>query len=260
MAHGFIGRAEVEDRIRQAAERALTLDSNLSDPHTALAYVERDVSRAEPHFRRAIALNPRDATAYVGLARILTLTARPREALDAANAAVELDPISGMYRAWRGLVSYSMRAFDAAEADFLEAIRMSPELKVGAVCLRRLYEATGRWDEALAILPRSIGPRAPVSLVQQEQLIRGMANPEHREAAVQLLDRLVEEGAAPLVALAIIAIQLGERSMALDLVERAHVAGDFLNGFAIDPQVDSLRNEPRFRAVLAAAGVPVNGG
>lgn len=56
------------EKARAAAEKALSLDPNLSGAHAALAGVyyerDRDWARAEKEFQRAIELNPADASAH----------------------------------------------------------------------------------------------------------------------------------------------------------------------------------------------------
>jgi TolB-like protein/Tfp pilus assembly protein PilF len=84
--------------VREAAERALALDSNTATAYLALAYtshqIDRDFARAEKLTRRAVALDPRMADAPAFLSWVLIDRGRPEEALREAEKAWQLDSLS----------------------------------------------------------------------------------------------------------------------------------------------------------------------
>lgn len=93
-----IPRPEAFAHVRQAAERALTLDSG-----TALAYVtlaasaqqiDRDFARAESLARRALVLDPGLADAHAFLSWVLINRGRPNEAWAESERAWLLDSLS----------------------------------------------------------------------------------------------------------------------------------------------------------------------
>jgi len=90
---------EVHPRAKEAAIRALEIDENLADAHSALGCVyavyDWDWVRAEQSFRRAISLNPSYANAHqwYGI-NCLTPLGRHDESLAALRLAQELDPLS----------------------------------------------------------------------------------------------------------------------------------------------------------------------
>jgi Tfp pilus assembly protein PilF len=93
---------------RAAARRALALDDHLASAHAALAFAEywgfwnEAVARRE--FQRAIALDPRSATAQHWYATFLAAVGDERGALAHINAAQALDPTSSAVATDRGLI------------------------------------------------------------------------------------------------------------------------------------------------------------
>src|SRR6185369_3738858 len=81
-----------------AANRALSINSNLAEAHTSLAFViyryHLKWDEAEQHFKKAIALNPSYATAHQWYASYLVVMGRLNEAVTEAKTAHELEPFS----------------------------------------------------------------------------------------------------------------------------------------------------------------------
>jgi len=80
---------------KQAAERAVALDPNLSAAHLTLGSINFGAwnwQRAEEEFRRAIALNPNDANAHDGFSYFLDAMGRMDEGWRESQIAQELDP------------------------------------------------------------------------------------------------------------------------------------------------------------------------
>ena len=87
-------------RAKAAAEKALELDPTLARPHATLGLAKFDYywdfAGGEAEFRKAFALDPGDATAHQWFAEMLAYSGgRPQEAIDEANRAHQLDPLSG---------------------------------------------------------------------------------------------------------------------------------------------------------------------
>ena len=80
---------------KQAAERAVARDPNLSAAHLTLGSINFGAwnwQRAEEEFRRAIALNPNDANAHDGFSYFLDAMGRMDEGWRESQIAQELDP------------------------------------------------------------------------------------------------------------------------------------------------------------------------
>jgi TolB-like protein/DNA-binding winged helix-turn-helix (wHTH) protein len=97
---GYSGVPQVEyaPKARAAALRALEIDPNLPEAHTALALIvenyDWDWQTAEKEYRRAIELDPNYATAHHWYAEYLMWQGRFSEALVESERARQLDPLS----------------------------------------------------------------------------------------------------------------------------------------------------------------------
>jgi TolB-like protein/Flp pilus assembly protein TadD len=119
--YNFRPPREVHPRAKEAAIRALEIDENLADAHSAMGNLysvyDWDWVRAEQSFRRAISLNPSYANAHqwYGI-NCLTPLARHDEALSELRVAQELDPLSIRIAASIGLALHFAGRHDEAIA------------------------------------------------------------------------------------------------------------------------------------------------
>ncbi len=116
--------------------------------------------KAIEFFRKAIALDPRYALAYTGLADTFIIQgfydlSPPREtfleAKKAALKALELDPLLGeAHTSVAAIELFCDWNFARAEAGFLRAIDLSPNHVIAHLGYADLLSATGRHEEAIA--------------------------------------------------------------------------------------------------------------
>jgi TolB-like protein len=110
----------------KAARKALELDPDLSEAHVILADIEQKQwhwAQAEAEYRRALQLNPNDASAHGGLASWLLCQGRIEKALSSALRARELDR-SGLYSvAW---ILFHARRYDDEIRELRSAMAVYP--------------------------------------------------------------------------------------------------------------------------------------
>src|SRR5262249_51168626 len=106
--YGVLSPKEAYPHIRDATERARQLDSSLSGPVAGLAHLnqeyEWDWAGAEREFKRAIEMNPRNASAHMEYSGFLAGVGRTQEAVGESRRARELAPMiywPNMQVAWR---------------------------------------------------------------------------------------------------------------------------------------------------------------
>ncbi|HUE71327.1 MAG TPA: protein kinase [Pirellulaceae bacterium] len=144
------------------------------------------------HARKAVELEPKYATFQAILARCLLDSPKhgATEALEAANAAVALDPVSSHALLHRTIVFRRLGELDKALADVNKAIELEP---TGWSYRRRagVFMAMKRYDEALADFERVPESDRRVSYYYWEE--RGelhMLRGEHEEAIRHLTNAL----------------------------------------------------------------------
>ncbi len=119
---------------RAAALKALQIDPNLPEAHTALALIVQaydwDWKTAEKEFRRAIELDPNYATAHHWYAEHLMWQGRFDEALQESERARQwtLSPL--IIAADNGAILYFSRKYDPAIEKWRSVLRESPASRI----------------------------------------------------------------------------------------------------------------------------------
>ena len=183
----------------------------------------------------------------------LTATGRIDEALNLAERAKEIDPLSPGTNVVLGRVFYSGRQYEKAISAFRDVIELNPSYARAHVRLGMTY--TVRRNFAAAIhefeTARKIsGPDAYVDgLLGCAQALSGNiagANETLQELASRSHDEYV-----PAFSIAIVYVGLGNRDRALDWLEKAYQDRSvYMVYLKTDPILDSLRSDPRFISLL----------
>ena len=130
-----LGIAYMRNRDGQNAlkqfHRALEIDANLPATLTLLGTLytaNGEFDAAASHYERAIALAPKDAVAYHGLAYLYGQHDRNlSKGVELARQATELSPDSAPYYNTLSWLCYKVGKYNAAEAAILEAIELAPD-------------------------------------------------------------------------------------------------------------------------------------
>jgi TolB-like protein/DNA-binding SARP family transcriptional activator/Flp pilus assembly protein TadD len=151
--------AELYTRARWAAERAVALDENSADAHTAISHTllwQRNWPGAEREFRWAIQLNPGNASARTWLSLVLSGMGKGDEALDQSRRASELDPFAVIPTGTYGWQCYLSRDTECAIDQFRRRIEIAPTWGLGHNSLAMALAQKGMLAEALASVRTSI--------------------------------------------------------------------------------------------------------
>lgn len=245
-------------RALAASERAITLDPSLAEPHAALAYLkfyhEWDWRGAEKAFRTAIALNPGYATAHQWYAELLFYLRRFPEAIREINRAHELEPQSVVISHQLASPYMFARDYTGAIEKIREALRLNPEFPLGIYMLATCYEQLGQYDEALAEYQRIGGTRmGQVGL----GYVYGKTGRQQqaRQVVQELLGNSKRDDLSPYQVARVYA-GLGDVAQALTWLKKAREARDErMVMLKVDPKLDSLRSDPRFRDLLRDLGL-----
>ena len=242
------------------ARQAVQLDETLAEAHTALGYAhfrfDWSWDEAEREFAKALDMNPRFATAQHYYAMLLILLGRDGAALTAVSRAIELDPLSPILLTAKGRILYFSRRFEEAISQLHAVLELEPEFAQAHFDLGMAYSQVGRYDPAVESLERavSLSGRRPL-FVGVLASVLGLAG--QRDKIPGLLDELRAKGHATGVTLAGIHVGLGDYERAVDATEEAYTnrEGPLLN-MLLEPLVDPLRADPRFKHVVRQMGLP----
>jgi TolB-like protein/DNA-binding winged helix-turn-helix (wHTH) protein len=260
---GTMPADEAAPKARQAAQRALEIDPTLAEAETSLATVkfnyDWDWAGAEEGYQHAIQLNPSYATAYQRYSLLLTAMGRFQKGFSQINKARELDPLSFSINFSLGWRLYLARQYDRAIVQLRNTLEMDPSYELPHLILGQAYEEKGSFDLAIPELRKAVDLSHGTPLMLSA-LAHAYARAGKRTEAQQLLTELEAASKHQYVSpyyLALVYIGLGEKEMALSLLEKAFT--DRSNGLifmAVEPELDPIRSEPRFVALEQKLKLP----
>ena len=246
---------------RSAAMRALELDHNLAEGHTALALIVQnhdwDWKGSEKEFRRAIELNPDYATAHQWYAEHLMWLGRFDEASTESQRACELDPLSLIIAADHGAVLYFSRQYDRAIAQFQLVLRKDPNF-VRASLITYPYVEKGMFAQALAnteTLRRLYGD-GPWCWSLLAYIYGRAGQTELARRELEKLEKLRRHQQIDPVTMVWAHLGIGDKEEALSDLENAYAEHfGILTTLKVEPGFDPLRSDPRFRDLLRRVGL-----
>jgi serine/threonine protein kinase/TolB-like protein len=230
----------------EASRKALELDDALPEAHTARAMVLANQWKwndTEREFRRAIELNPNDATAHYFYAFIFLMPQnRIEESLEEFRKALSLDPLSGIVSVNYGLTLFVAHRTPEAIAQMQKVLERDPAFAPANYYLSQVYASTGRYAEAVSEI-RKIGPTS----------IPGSFSGDAQGYLKLSLDPKM--GTPTLVA-EIYAL-MGNRGKTFEYLEKAYAEQDTeLMACIRFPAFDSLRGDARFKDLMLRLALP----
>jgi serine/threonine protein kinase len=252
---------EVLPKAKKAASKALEIDDMLAEAHTSLAAVmedEWDWEKAEREHKRAIELNPSYATAHHWYAFYLMWNASFDNAIEEIRRARELDPLSLIISADIGQILIWARRYDEAIESLRETLRMDPNFRSVHSLIGQAYFFKSMYEEALdefnkeeELFGSAVGSDALIGITYIKM---GMI-----EEAKQILNDLIEkskEGHDVSYFIASLCFWLGENNQGFEWLNRAYEDQDpWLWYLKVDPSLDIVRSDSRFKALLKKVGL-----
>ena len=258
---GFSGASpqDAYPKAKAAAQKALELDETLAEAHTALALLldvsDFDLPASCREFQRAIELNPNYATAHHWYGNGPLLAAgRYDEAIAEGKRAQELDPFSPILNVDLGDDYIYARQFDKAIEQLRAVTEAYPKFYVGLWNLGFAYEMKGAFPEAIAQYDkaRQLNPDDTwvIALLGHAYAASGK-----REDALKTIETLKEISGKRYVAaysFAIVYAALDDKDQGFKWLEKSYQDRAFsdIGALKVDPLVDNLRSDPRFKDLL----------
>jgi adenylate cyclase len=246
---------EANEKVKEFAQKALQLDPELAEAHMsfALALVSAyDWRNGLKEFDRALELNPNLAFAYELQAWTVNGLGRFDEAIAKTRKAVELDPLNPFFQMSLSFFQYWARQYDDAIAQARKTLEMDPNSTISHVLLGLSFLKKGDTAGAIAELQKTKAPDP--GAWYQGFLGYAYAISGDRAKAEQALGELQELAKRQYVsptAFADIHLGLGEKEKCLDWLEKSYEEQDSACWYLrIDQIYDSVRNEPRFQALV----------
>src|SRR5213080_76132 len=240
---------------KEFAQKALELDPELPEAHLSLACAFGGVfdwRNAQIEFDRAIELNPNLAWAYEIYAWFLGGLGRLDEAIAKDKKAIELDPLNSFFQSALAYFLYHARRYDDAIVQVRKTLELDPTSTLAHNLLGRCL--LGKGDTAGAIAEFQQSKINITGAWYQGLLGYAYAISGDRPKAEQILRELEAQAKRQYVsttAFADIHLGLGEKEKALDWLDKSYQDQESACWYlTVDPIYDSVRNEPRFQALV----------
>lgn len=259
---GYMSPKTALSKGKPATLRALELDAALAEAHTSLGNFkgsyEWDWTGAEKELVRALELNPSYATGHDWYAQYLIRVGRMEQALAEGARARELDPLSLIISAGRANRLYYSRRYDEAIGQLRKVLDLEPRFSVARWYLGRTYSQQREHAQAIRELEAAaaLEPDNPQYLAA---LGYGYAVAGRRSEATNVLGQIYELSARHYVApyaIATIYAGLGDREQAFLWLEKSYEErSPLLTFLRVEPVLDSLRSDPRFKTLVRRVGL-----
>ncbi len=254
--------SEAKPKVEQDVATALRIDKDLVEAVTIRANLEFqydwDFVRAEQDFKRAIALNPNYAEAHHQYAWYLSLTGKPADGLGEIKLAQQLDPVNPTIIVDLGLPYYFQRQYDQSIALARDAASLFPDFFLPHKAMGEGMVDKGDFAAGIAELEKA-------KTMEPTPIVTGALGYSYAKAgrkgdARKILADLKEQSKTRYVAaywIALIYVGLDEKDEAFPWLEKAYQDRSWWLLWAkMDPKLDSLRSDPRFKDLLKRINLP----
>jgi len=247
---------DVMPRAKAAAQRAVELDPSLAAAHVSLGLIaskyDWDWVVAEGEFQAALGLDPNLATAHLWFGTYRAQVGDFNRAISELQRAQELDPLSGEINAYLGLVLYWARQYSDSLNQFRQAITFDPTFVPSYVCFAWALAASGDTKAALEVCEQAVErqPNAWTILA----LARAQALAGDQVTAASTMAGMGKEAARFVSGYdrAAVHAALGQTDEAFEALEEGYQArAEWMGYLKVDPQMDTLRSDPRYATFLA---------
>jgi len=225
--------------------------------------LEADLKEADAASRRAVELDPELPEAHASRGLVNLLKKRYGEAETEFEAATRLNPKLFEAYYFRGRTSFSQGKLEEAAHWLEEASRVNSEDHMAPAILRMVYTALGRKADALTMSSRvvqllerylQINPADANALLRGAQCLVALGHKERALQWMQGVQNIDPDEPVVLYNVACTYAMVGEPERAMEYLEKMPPRGEWFKGWAEhDPDLDSLRNDPRFQALLKGA-------
>jgi len=260
--------SDVIPKSNAAAEKALELDPTLARPYAVLGanHMQRDwdFSGGEAESRKALELDPSDATAHQWFAESLAfIGGRAEESIDEANRAHQLDPLSPIIGYALGDVYNSDRQFDKAIEMDKKVTADNPTFGFAHIGLAFAYWGKHKYPESIqefrtaADLLGEKNTAEFAAALDAGYRAGGWPDALRKGIEISLAQRKMKTPYLSPYLIAELYADLGDKDHAFKWLNTAYQEHDsLLTGLRTDFPIDSLRSDPRYAELVRKIGFP----
>jgi len=261
--NSYLPPNEVFPKGKTAAITALQLDPDLAEAHTSLAALlwlhDWQWEEAQTEFKRSLEIAPTYPTGNHWFAEYVMTMGRQEEAIAKMKAGQELDPLSLIINVAVGWAYYHARRYEESVEQLLRTAELDPNYPVTNWILGLVHRKMDRYELAITEGEKAVNLSGG-SPMMRSALAHTYGKAGRTKEALQTLDDLTKLATQKYVApyfIAGIHVGLGENDRAIEYLEKSYAEHcHWLIYLHIDPSMDSLRDDSRFKDVLRRVGLP----
>jgi eukaryotic-like serine/threonine-protein kinase len=257
-----VPKSECMPKMKEAAEKALSLNEKLPEVHEALSqyYIgEWKWADWEREHRRALELDPNFANAHHWFGLELSWIGRSDEAISHLRRAVELDPLNLKFNDNLGQGLLSARRDDEALAQLNKTIEIDPNFAGTYGDLSILYRYQGRYDLWLDAMKKNAtlnDSQEDLALVTEVQPIYKQSG--YKAAVSRIIELYKKRREHSYIDPGSIAEEyafLGDKDHAFEWLEKAYQEkSDEMVSLRTRRCYDSVRSDPRYKDLERRVG------
>jgi len=253
---------EAAPKIREACEKALELDSSLSEAYEMLAGMHAwgswDWKAGEEALKKAISTNPNSASAHSFYAFLLSILGRTEEATEHMELGLKLDPHDLWIKCLYSWYLIYVHRYDDCISVCREVLDKSPDYFVIAQSLYTALYLTGRYEESLEAMELAYtGELVDFDHVFDQYEKLGYVGTLNLEIDTLLAQSKSKSKSVRPARLVDLYLYTGNKERTLYWLEQAYEMRDLDIVCALTfPDRDILRDEPRYQELLRKMSLP----
>ena len=262
---GLISSKEGFPKVKEAAFRALEIDSQSGEAYAVLGFAalcyDWNWETAESYLKRSLELAPNYSLAHEFHSNLLITSGQFEEGIKEIRKAEELAPLSPRALLMTAWTFYQTRNFAESVKTARTANEMQKDFPQGLLHLGNALNELGETQEAIEKLKLSLSLWNE-SGMPEYMLCFALVEAGETEEAKSLAEKLGKLAAEELVkpffaAMAYVAI--GETDRAFEWFEKAFTEkNEWLIWFGVEPKLDSIRQDERYRNLLKRTSNPID--
>ena len=256
--NGYLPTDEGYLKARQEIKKAIELDPKLGPAHSQMGWIKRaydwDWVGADESYRKALELDPGDASIITNSAVLAATLGRIDEAIKLTRHSIKLNPLSTARYNNLGYLTLSAGLLNESDAAFKKTLELNPRYPGGHLQVSLVYLEKGKFDLALDQIKMETDPfwqRFGFALVYHSL--------GKNKEADDMLDELIKEDQDDAAfQIAEIYAYRGETDKAFNWLERAYLQRDSgLPELKSDVFLRHLDKDPRYAAFLKKMKLPL---
>jgi serine/threonine-protein kinase len=258
----YIVPSDGRRKANEAAIKALTLDPNLAEAHSAIGgiyvfFAPHDFPTGDRELHRAIELSPNLAAAHQFLGISLFQQGYLDEGLAEELKAQELDPLSPTIGRSLAVGYYLKRDYPQAMKSLRNSLELGPPFVIAVEV--EIYVQGGLFDEALKELDKAAQQREddPILLFSRGLVYAAQGKKAEALEVIKELEKRSETGVTFPQWIARIYVTMNEKDKALEWLDQGVKSDSVAVLYKDAPIWDPIRSDPRFIELLQRMQIPV---